>query len=169
MIYPSVVVYRICLVCLGNICRSPMAATVLRQRLQKAGLADRVSVESAGTGGWHVGEGADPRAVLALREHGYEPAEHSGRQFRADWFDRFDLILAMDEDNLAVLHRLAPTSEARNSVRLLRTYDPAAAEGDLDVPDPYYGGADGFTHVLAQIERAADGLVDVLQEELRDR
>lgn len=146
-----------------------MAATVLRQRLHKAGLADRVSVESAGTGAWHVTERADPRAVAALLEHGYEPSDHTARQFRADWFSQFDLILAMDEDNLAELHRLAPTDEARGSVRLLRTYDPAATEGDLDVPDPYYGGADGFAHVLAQIERAGDGLVDALQEELRDR
>lgn len=161
--------YRICLVCLGNICRSPMAATVLRQRLHKAGLADRVSVESAGTGNWHVGEPADPRAVAALREHGYESADHAGRQFRADWFGRFDLVLAMDEDNLAELNRLAPTEDARRSVRLLRTYDPAAVEGDLDVPDPYYGGADGFSHVLTQIERAAEGLADALQEELGDR
>lgn len=168
MTYPSVVTYRICLVCLGNICRSPMAATVLQQRLHKAGLADRVSVESAGTGSWHVGERADPRAATALREHGYEPSEHSGRQFRADWFRRFDLILAMDEDNLAELRRLAPTEQDRRSVRLLRSYDPAAPEGDLDVPDPYYGGADGFSHVLSQIERAAGGLVDAVQEELRD-
>ncbi|SRR5690554_3261656 len=146
-----------------------MAETVVRQRLAKAGLADRVSVESAGTGGWHVGERADPRAVAALREHGYQPHDHTGRQFRASWFAMFDLILAMDQDNLADLRRLAPTEEAGRSVRLLRTYDPAATDGDLDVPDPYYGGADGFTHVLAQIERAADGLVDVLQEELRDR
>jgi protein-tyrosine phosphatase len=147
-----------------------MAAVVIKHRLDKVGLTDRVSVESAGTGEWHVGEPADPRALAALRERGYDGTAHRARKFTADWFDRFDLVLAMDQDNYADLTRLAAAHGSEARVRLLRSYDPAArAAGELDVPDPYYGGADGFVHVLNQLERAADGLVDSLQEELRDR
>ena len=147
-----------------------MAAVVIEHRLDKVALADRVRVESAGTGEWHVGEPADPRALAALRERGYDGAAHRARQFAADWFDRFDLVLALDQDNYAELTRLTAAHGGEARVRLLRSYDPAArAAGELDVPDPYYGGADGFAHVLNQLERAADGLVDSLQEELRDR
>lgn len=162
--------YRICLVCLGNICRSPMAAAVLESRLDKAGLTDRVTVGSAGTGSWHIDEPADPRALGALRERGYDGTAHRARQFVAEWFEDYDLVLAMDRDNFAELHRLAPDDTAREKIQLMRSYDPSAkATGELDVPDPYYGGADGFAHVLNQVERAADGLVDALQEELGDR
>lgn len=161
--------YRICLVCLGNICRSPMAEVVLRHRLGKAGLKDRVQVESAGTGGWHVGEPADARALAALRERGYDGSGHRASRFDASMFERYDLVLVMDRDNLAELHRLAPTPAAGADVRMLRSYDPrAAASGELDIPDPYYGGADGFSHVLTLVERAADGLVDQLAATLRD-
>jgi protein-tyrosine phosphatase len=164
------VTYRICLVCLGNICRSPMAAVVIQHRLDKVGLADRVTVESAGTGAWHVGEPADPRALAALRERGYDGTAHRARQFTADWFGRYDLVLAMDQDNYSELSRLASAASDPPAVRMLRSYDPAArASGDVDVPDPYYGGADGFAHVLNQLERAADGLVEALQEDMGDR
>lgn len=147
-----------------------MAEVVILHRLEKVGLADQVSVESAGTGAWHVGEPADPRALAALRERGYDGAAHRARQFTVDWFDRYDLVLAMDQDNYAELNRLAAAYGGDTEVRMLRSYDPnARATGDLDVPDPYYGGADGFAHVLNQLERAADGLVDSLREELRDR
>lgn len=144
-----------------------MAAVVIQHRLDKVGLTDRVSVESAGTGAWHVGEPADPRALAALRERGYDGTAHRARQFTADWFERYDLVLAMDQDNYAELAAARPSG---TEVRLLRSYDPTSrATGDLDVPDPYYGGADGFAHVLNQLERAADGLVESLQEELGDR
>ncbi len=147
-----------------------MAEVVIRHRLDKAGLGDRVSVESAGTGEWHVGEPADPRALAALRERGYDGTAHRARQFTADWFSRYDLVLAMDRDNFEELTRMAAAVGAETEVRMMRSYDPAArATGDLDVPDPYYGGADGFAHVLDQLERAADGLVESMQEELGDR
>jgi protein-tyrosine phosphatase len=144
-----------------------MAAVVIQHRLDKVGLVGRVSVESAGIGAWHVGEPADPRALAALRERGYDGSAHRARQFTADWFGQYDLVLAMDEDNYAELTRLAAALGREPPVRMLRSYDPTArATGDVDVPDPYYGGADGFAHVLNQLERAADGLVDSLQEEL---
>ncbi|HJU96378.1 MAG TPA: low molecular weight protein-tyrosine-phosphatase [Jiangellaceae bacterium] len=158
-----------CLVCLGNICRSPMAATVLRQRLSEAGLAHRVTVESGGTGGWHVGGPADPRALVALDTRGYRAHDHVARQFTAESFAEYDLILAMDRDNFAELSMLAPDAVSRESVQMLRAYHPAAlAAGDLDVRDPYYGPDDGFDRVLDQVVAAVDGLVEVLRRELTD-
>ncbi|HEU4491648.1 MAG TPA: low molecular weight protein-tyrosine-phosphatase [Jiangellales bacterium] len=161
--------FRVVLVCLGNICRSPMAEAVLRDRVAAAGLADRVSVESAGTAGYHVGSGADPRALAALRARGYDGTEHRARRFGSDWFGRADLVLALDDDNLATLAALASGAAARRHLRMFRSYDPAAVrEGDLEVPDPYYGGADGFEHVLDLVERAADGLVAELTRTVGD-
>ncbi|MFF1274995.1 low molecular weight protein-tyrosine-phosphatase [Streptomyces marokkonensis] len=149
--------YRVCFVCTGNICRSPMAESVFRARVAGAGLDDRVEVDSAGTGGWHEGEGADPRTVTVLREHGYD-AGHTARQFDPSWFGRLDLVVALDAGHLRALRRLAPTEEAAGKVRLLRSYDPAA-DDDLDVPDPYYGGADGFDACLEMVEAASEGLL----------
>jgi len=149
--------YRICLVCLGNICRSPMAESVLRAQLERAGLADAVVVDSAGLGDWHVGDDADRRALQALTRRGY-PLSHAARQFDRAWFAERDLVLALDRSNLAGLRRLAPDPQTADRVRLLRSYDPDAGD-DLDVPDPYYGGADGFEHVLDLVERACAGLV----------
>lgn len=159
--------YRITTVCLGNICRSPMAEAVLRARIDAAGLSDRVSVDSAGTDGWHVGEDADPRALATLRDAGYD-LEHSGRQFLGDWHDPAhpaysDLVLAMDSRNYATLIGLA-YGPVHHRVRMMRSFDPALAgipDGDprLDVPDPWYGGMDDFVTVLGMLERASDGLV----------
>ncbi|HSK54065.1 MAG TPA: low molecular weight protein-tyrosine-phosphatase [Jiangellales bacterium] len=161
--------FRVVLVCLGNICRSPMAEAVLRDRVAAAGLAGRVTVESAGTADYHVGSGADSRALAALEARGYDGSEHRARQFRRDWFTRADLVLALDDDNLAALVALDPEAAARGELRLLRSYDPhAVREGDLEVPDPYYGGPDGFRHVLDLVERAADGLVAELARTVGD-
>lgn len=150
--------YRVVVVCLGNICRSPTAAAVLRDRLGKAGLSHRVDVDSAGTGGWHVGSPADSRAADALRRHGYDDT-HRARQFLRKDFADFDLVLAADASNVADLLDLAATPEEAAKVRLLRSFDPAAPP-DAEVPDPYYH--DGFDGVLALIEAACDGLVDQL-------
>ena len=158
-------VYRVCMVCLGNICRSPMAMAVLRHKLAEAGLADEVVVESAGTGGWHVGDGADRRARAALVARGYDDS-HSARKFVKTFFDDYDLVIAMDRDNLRNLRALAPDRESREEVRLLRSWDPAAPDG-AEVEDPYYGGDDGFAEVLDQVERACDGLVAELKTQLR--
>lgn len=156
--------FRVCMVCLGNICRSPMAAAVLRAKLAEAGLADHVVVESAGTGGWHVGDPADRRARAALVAAGYDDT-HSARKFVREFFDDYDLVIAMDTENLRNLRALAPDRESREEVRLLRSFDPAAEQGAV-VEDPYYGGEDGFHEVLAQVERACDGLVADLKTRL---
>src|SRR5215207_2060090 len=162
--------FRICLVCLGNICRSPMAGAVLRRQLEDAGLAGAVTVETAGTGGWHVGGPADPRTLVALRNRGLDASDHQARQFTSASFSDYDLVLALDRDNLAELHLLAPDDASRDKIQMLRAYDPLAlASGDLDVHDPYYGGDDGFSRALDEIEPAVDGLVDTLAHELDER
>ncbi|WP_310725723.1 low molecular weight protein-tyrosine-phosphatase [Streptomyces sp. N2A] len=149
--------YRVCFVCTGNICRSPMAESVFRARVAEDGLDGLVEVDSAGTGGWHEGDGADPRTVAVLRAAGY-PTAHTARQFRASWFARLDLVIALDSGHLRELRRLAPTPRDAAKVRLLRSYAVQAA-GDLDVPDPYYGGFEGFEECLEMIETASDGLL----------
>ncbi len=143
---------RIALVCLGNICRSPMADVVLEQRLLDEGLD--VEVVSAGTAGYHVGAPMDRRAAATLSAAGYDPSRHRARQFDAAWFEDCDLVLAMDADNHAALLRIAGPSADR--LRLFRSFDPA---GSGDVPDPYYGGDEGFQAVLEMVQRTADAIV----------
>lgn len=157
--------YRITCVCLGNICRSPMAEAVLRDRIERAGMSDAVAVDSAGTGHWHIGHDADPRALATLSAAGYD-LRHAARQFEPHWLERSDLILAMDRQNLSDLRTIARRhGVAADHVRLFRSFDPAA-EPDPEVPDPYYGGDDGFTDVLELVERASDGIVVHLRQEL---
>ncbi|MFE0347151.1 low molecular weight protein-tyrosine-phosphatase [Streptomyces griseoluteus] len=159
--------YRVCFVCTGNICRSPMAESVFRARVVEAGLDGLVEADSAGTGGWHEGDAADPRAVSVLDEHGYG-TEHTARQFQPSWFGRLDLVIALDTGHLKALRRLAPTEEDARKVRLLRSYDPSAG-ADLDVPDPYYGGRDGFEECLEMVEAASAGLLASVREHLEER
>ncbi len=156
--------YRVCFVCTGNICRSPMAESVFRFHAGEAGLDGRVEVDSAGTGPWHEGDGADRRAIDVLTAHGYEQ-DHIARQFRAEWFDHLDLVIALDSGHLHELRALAPTPHDAAKVRLLRSYDPDAdqdALGGLDVPDPYFGGTDDFEECLEMIEAASGGLLDAV-------
>jgi protein-tyrosine phosphatase len=160
--------YRVCFVCTGNICRSPMAEAVFHARVADAGLDDLVEADSAGTGGWHEGEGADPRTVAVLTENGYG-LDHTARQFQQSWFSRLDLVVALDAGHLRALRRLAPTEQDAAKVRLLRSYDPAADSGDLDVPDPYYGGVDGFEECLEMVESASTGLLAAVREQVEGR
>ncbi|MFF3206208.1 low molecular weight protein-tyrosine-phosphatase [Streptomyces sp. NPDC002962] len=156
--------YRVCFVCTGNICRSPMAESVFRARVGDAGLEALVGVESAGTGGWHEGEDADPRARSVLEEHGYA-LDHTARRFEPSWFARLDLVIALDAGHLKALRLLAPTEEDAAKIRLLRSYTPAAAD-DLDVPDPYYGGLSGFEECLEMVEEASAGLLAAVRDDV---
>lgn len=153
---------HISFVCSGNICRSPTAALVFAERVRQAGLADRVRVTSAGIGPWHAGEPIDPRAGALLARHGY-PTEHVATQVDAAHLAA-DLLLAMDSGHEKALRRLVDDPDR---VRMFRSFDPAAT-GDLDVPDPYYGGPDGFDEVLAMIEAAVPGLLDWVLDRLPD-
>jgi protein-tyrosine phosphatase len=168
---------RVLFVCLGNICRSPTAEGLMRAKVREAGLQERVALDSAGTGSWHVGEPPDPRAAQAARARGVE-LESVARQVGPEDFREFDLILAMDEENLRALERLAPDRQAREKLRLLREFEmpPLRAEDGaridaegarrLDVPDPYYGGSDGFERVLAILEACCSGLLEELRGSL---
>jgi protein-tyrosine phosphatase len=147
---------RICFVCLGNICRSPTAHGVMARLVKNAGLAGTVIVDSAGTAAYHVGELPDARSRAAARRRGVD-LTHRARQFVRGDLERFDLVVAMDQQNLHHLQRLLG-ERATPVLALLRSFDPSAAPG-AEVPDPWDGGAAGFEEVLDQCERACAGLL----------
>ncbi|MFF9480492.1 low molecular weight protein-tyrosine-phosphatase [Streptomyces sp. NPDC014733] len=143
-----------------------MAESVFRAEVAAAGLGDRVVVDSAGVDGWHAGEGADPRTVAVLTVAGY-PADHRARRFDASWFADRDLVIALDGGHLRELRRMAPGPDDAAKVRLLRSYDPAGpAPGELDVPDPYYGGPAEFAVCLEMVEAACAGLLAAVADAL---
>lgn len=150
--------YRVAVVCLGNICRSPVAHVVLREKVARAGLAGRVVVRSGGTADWHVGKDMDPRSKATLVSAGYDASGHAATQYRADWQRTEDLVLVMDRSNLA------DAGGGTDRLRLFRDFDPI--EPGSEVPDPYYGGEDGFSEVLAMVERTCDVLVDALRHDV---
>ena len=160
---PTGTPYRVGFVCLGNICRSPTADVVLRQLLDEAGLAARIEVTSCGTGDWHLGDPMDPRAASALVAGGYDPSGHRAQQFDASWLER-DLLLAMDARNLADITGGVGVSDR---VRMFRSFDPlvpaGVSEADLDVPDPWTGGEEGFAEVLGIVERTCRRLLTELE------
>ena len=138
----------------------------MRHLLEQQGLTDEIEIDSAGTGGWHIGKPPDARAAEAASARGVV-LEGRGRRISPEDFDRFDLVLTMDRENLMDVLAIAPDGTAREKVKLLREFDPeAVAAGDLDVPDPYYGGGDGFENVLDLVTRACDGLLAELRTNL---
>ncbi|MBU6487501.1 MAG: low molecular weight phosphotyrosine protein phosphatase [Burkholderiales bacterium] len=153
----------ICFVCLGNICRSPTAEAVMRAQVEAAGLSQRIVIDSAGTGDWHVGKAPDARAQQAGHARGYQLAPLRARQVSADDFRRFELLLAMDEANVENLRRICPPA-LRDRVRLLLEFAPHL--GRREVADPYFGGSEGFEAVLDQCEAACQGLLAYLQTRL---
>ncbi len=151
--------YRIAFVCLGNICRSPMASVILGELVAGAGLAGKVEVASCGTGSWHVGEPMDSRAAAQLKAAGYDASAHRARTYDPTWLEN-DLVLAMDAQNLADI------TEGRGGddhVRMFRSFDPLADPGDLDVPDPFYAGDESFVQVLGIVERTCRQILAELQ------
>ena len=155
---------RILFVCLGNICRSPSAEAVMREIAAREAPELRIEVDSAGTAGYHVGSPPDERSQEAARRRGYDMTPLRARVVAPEDFESFDLILAMDRNNLSTLRRRAPAA-ARERVRLFLEFAPDA--GSAEVPDPYYGGASGFEQVLDLVEAASRGLIVHLRDRVR--
>lgn len=148
-------------VCLGNICRSPLAEGVFAHLVAEAGLTDRFLIESAGTGAWHVGERPDARAEMVANQHGVALLSKA-RQITDDDLLTFDWIIAMDRENLRNIQRMADAVGSDAEIHLLREFDPENASGD-EVPDPYYGGASGFENVYEMVHRSCRALLDRLR------
>lgn len=154
---------RVLFVCTGNICRSPTAEGVFRAYVQRAGLADRIEADSAGTHGYHIGEPPDPRAIAHAKRRGYDLAGLRARRVKAEDFEAFDLVLACDRGHHGLLRRLADTSEHG---RIAMFLDYAPELGFDEIPDPYYGTGADFERVLDMVERASEGLLAALARKL---
>ncbi|MHB1168413.1 MAG: low molecular weight protein-tyrosine-phosphatase [Longimicrobiales bacterium] len=150
-------------VCLGNICRSPLAKSVFRQIVREAGLDDRFDVDAAGTSAYHIGDGPDARTVATAQARGLE-VEHSARQVHATDFERFDYIVVMDRENLRNTERVRDRAGHDREVLLLRSFDPEANGAD-EVPDPWFGGEEGFIEVQDMIERSCRALFEHVRAE----
>lgn len=158
--------YRICLVCLGNICRSPMGEVLLREELRRAGLAGKVEVDSAGTGDWHLGEAMHAGARAELSRRGYDGSMHEARQIQASWLHDYDLVLAMDRSNLSSLRRMADgDGDLLGRIQLMLSFDPDAPAG-AEVPDPYNGTPEDYAEVFELVQAAARGLASQLAAKL---
>lgn len=157
--------FRICFVCTGNICRSPMAEVVFVDMVQRAGYEKVIAVMSAGTGDWHVGEKADDRTIVALDRRGFDGSAHRARQFDPNWFGQLDLIVAFDRSQERILRNWAPSEADRSKVQLLLSFD---SEQQLqDIPDPYYSDATLFNTVLQMIHQASAALFRQIEPAVR--
>jgi protein-tyrosine phosphatase len=152
----------LCFVCQGNIIRSPLAKSLFIYHADKSGAGQKYVADAAGTSGWHVDEPPDPRMRRVAARHGIL-YDGRARQFKKSDFDRYDLILVMDEDNYDDLRMLVPSPDQLNKVRFLREFDPSGGLR-LEVPDPYYGGMDGFEMVYEVINRSVVGLLEYLEK-----
>jgi protein-tyrosine phosphatase len=158
--------FRICFVCTGNICRSPMAEVVFRDLVKRAGFEGKVTVISAGTGDWHVGERSDERTLTALAARGYDGSRHRAKQFDTEWFDNLDLVVVFDRSQERIIRAWANTEEDRSKVRLLLGFDAEQA-AQVDVPDPYYSDAAMFDSVLGMIEKSSAALFRQIEPGIR--
>jgi protein-tyrosine phosphatase len=161
--FPLMNSIAVCFVCLGNICRSPSAEAVFRDRVERAKLVDRVVIDSAGTGDWQIGDPPDQRAQRAARKRGYDLSARRCRQIGVEDFSRFDLLIAMDDANVAALTAICPP-EHRDKIRLLMEF--AMRDDSRVVIDPYFGGEEGFEKVLDQCEDACEGLLMAVRAQL---
>ena len=148
-------------VCLGNICRSPLAQGVFQDLVNRENLDHAIIISSAGTSSWHIGDLPDQRMYQTARSKGIQ-LKSRAQQFQRKDFDRFNLVLAMDQSNLAKLKEMAPETLPEGKLMLFRSFDPES-NGDLDVPDPYYGGSQGFETVYQMVERTCPPLLDYIK------
>ena len=155
---------EVCFVCLGNICRSPLAQGVFEALVIEEGLQDRIIISSAGVGNWHVGNPPDTRMQQTARDHGIH-LNSLARQFQSSDFKQMDLVLAMDHSNLSALKQMRPAPELDDKLFLFRSFDPQR-NNDLDVPDPYYGGSKGFETVYQIVERTCPKVLEHLKKKL---
>ena len=155
---------RVLFVCMGNICRSPTAEGVFRRLVREAGLESWIEHDSAGTHAYHIGNPPDRRSMQAAARRGVEIDDLRARLVSREDFERFDWVLAMDEENLAILDGLCPPQH-RHKLRLFLSF--AEGLGEREVPDPYYGGEAGFEHVLDLVEAASQGLLATIRETAR--
>lgn len=153
---------KVLFVCLGNICRSPTAEGIFRHYVEQAGLSDKITIDSAGTADWHIGKSPDPRTVAAAAKRGYKLSGLRGRQVQPEDFSQFDLVLAMDKSNLINLQAIQPVDGEAE----LALYLPRFGISPDEVPDPYYGGDDGFELVLDMLEQASQALLDEIKASL---
>lgn len=154
---------KICFVCQGNIIRSPLAENMFRFLVEERGLAEKYHLDSAGTSAYHTGESPDRRMRQVAAEHGFE---YSGRarQFRREDLDEFDLILVMDGNNRRILQGMARDSSQASKIKMMREFDPEGGP-DRDVPDPYYGGLEGFEVTFQIVKRSCEGLLEALESD----
>lgn len=152
---------KVIFICMGNICRSPTAEAVFRHYVESAGLSGHIAIDSAGTHDYHIGDPPDLRTQRAAQQRGFDMSALRGRQVEPGDFHRFDYVLAMDKANLAILQRLAPQGSTTQAQLFL---EYAHHHAEREVPDPYYGGADGFERVLDMVEDAAQGLLQEIRQ-----
>ncbi|MHA6669697.1 low molecular weight protein-tyrosine-phosphatase [Homoserinimonas sp. A447] len=157
--------FRICFVCTGNICRSPMAEAVFTEEVRNAGYAGTVAVTSAGTGDWHVGEQSDYRTLATLAEHGYDGSRHRAKQFESSWFESLDLVVVFDRSQERILKSWAGSDADRGKVQLLLGFD--SEQSPIDIPDPYYSDAALFDTVLRSIKQASAALFRQIEPGIR--
>ena len=155
---------EVCFVCLGNICRSPLAQGVFETLVKQEGLQDRIIISSAGVGNWHVGNPPDPRMQQTAQDHGIQ-LNSRACQFQGSDFKKMDLVLAMDHSNLSALQQMRPAPELEDKLFLFRSFDPHH-NNDLDVPDPYYGDGKGFETVYQIVDRTCPKVLDHLKTQL---
>ena len=155
---------KVCFVCLGNICRSPLAQGVFEALVKEEGLQDRIIISSAGVSGWHVGNPPDARMLQTARDHGIH-LNSRARQFQSSDFEQMDLVLAMDHSNLSALNQMSAEPELQDKLFLFRSFDPQH-NNDLEVPDPYYGGGKGFETVYQIVDRTCPKVLDHLKAQL---
>ncbi len=155
--------YKICFVCLGNICRSPTAEGIFQHLVNERGLQPYFDIDSAGTSAYHIGEPANSKSQWIASQHGVS-LNSRARRFEKDDLDEYNLILAMDHENLRALRRLDGTNDHSGKIKLMREFDPQP--DDKEVPDPYYGGMNGFQRVFDVLKRSSEALLDELEEQI---